>query len=265
MAHRNLIGGTSYDTKGGRCLVDGTGYAIKKGRTLIDGTGYDVNFITGVRVGDLPVGTKVFMDINGTAWEFIVVHQGVPSDIYDSSCNGTWLLMTRIYTYGTQRWHTAGVNNYSASAMNTYLNGTFLSLFSSDIQSLIKTVKIPYANGMTAYTGANGLTTKIFLLSCWEIGWSNATTMAADGACLDYFVGATNATRVANRVEELSGVWQAGEWYTRTPSSSKGRIWYVTSAGGGTTIAANSAAYGTRPALVMNSDALVSDDMKVLG
>ena len=46
MAHKELIGGTAYDTKGGRCLVNGTGYSIKKGRTLIGGTGYDINFLT---------------------------------------------------------------------------------------------------------------------------------------------------------------------------------------------------------------------------
>lgn len=44
MAHKVLIGGTAYDTKGGRCLVNGTGYAIKKGRTLIGGTGYNISF-----------------------------------------------------------------------------------------------------------------------------------------------------------------------------------------------------------------------------
>ena len=46
MAHKVLIGGTAYDTKGGRCLVNGTGYSIKKGRTLIGGTGYDISFYT---------------------------------------------------------------------------------------------------------------------------------------------------------------------------------------------------------------------------
>lgn len=45
MAHKNMVGSTAYDTKGGKCLVGGTGYAIKKGRTLVGGTGYDVNFI----------------------------------------------------------------------------------------------------------------------------------------------------------------------------------------------------------------------------
>lgn len=44
MAHKTLIGGVAYDTKGGRCLVDGVEYDIKKGRTLVNGVGYDVSF-----------------------------------------------------------------------------------------------------------------------------------------------------------------------------------------------------------------------------
>lgn len=48
MAHKDLIGGTAYDTKGGRCLIGGTGYDIKKGRTLVGGTGYDISFAANV-------------------------------------------------------------------------------------------------------------------------------------------------------------------------------------------------------------------------
>src|SRR5574344_2804598 len=44
MAHKTLIGGTSYSVVGGKSLVSGTSYNITKGRTLISGTGYDINF-----------------------------------------------------------------------------------------------------------------------------------------------------------------------------------------------------------------------------
>ena len=44
MAHKTLIGGTSYTISGGKTLVGGTGYSISKGRTLVGGTGYDVSF-----------------------------------------------------------------------------------------------------------------------------------------------------------------------------------------------------------------------------
>ena len=39
------------------------------------------------------VGSTVKLKVNGTAREFLVVHQGKPSSLYDESCNGTWLLM----------------------------------------------------------------------------------------------------------------------------------------------------------------------------
>ena len=63
MAHKTLINGTSYDIKSGRTLIGGTGYDIKKGRTLIGGTGYDIKFATSV--GELEVGTSVYMNVNG--------------------------------------------------------------------------------------------------------------------------------------------------------------------------------------------------------
>ena len=44
MAHKTLIGGTSYNVVGGKSLVSGTSYNIAKGCTLINGTGYDINF-----------------------------------------------------------------------------------------------------------------------------------------------------------------------------------------------------------------------------
>ena len=41
-----------------------------------------------------PVGSIFKMNISGEPWEFIVVQQGNPNaSLYDSSCNGTWLLM----------------------------------------------------------------------------------------------------------------------------------------------------------------------------
>lgn len=44
MAHRNMVGGTAYDTSGGRALVDGTVYGIEKGKTMVDGTVREVLF-----------------------------------------------------------------------------------------------------------------------------------------------------------------------------------------------------------------------------
>lgn len=88
MAHKTLIDSTGYEVKSGRVLIAGTGYDIKKGRTLIDGTGYDIKF--DVPVGELPVGSSVYMNVDGSRREFIIVQQGNPNPaIYDASCDGT--------------------------------------------------------------------------------------------------------------------------------------------------------------------------------
>ena len=43
------------------------------------------------------VGSTVKLKVDGSLKEFIVVHQGKPSSMYDESCNGTWLLMKDCY------------------------------------------------------------------------------------------------------------------------------------------------------------------------
>lgn len=50
-----------------------------------------------VRLGAKAVGSIVKIKVNGAAKDFIIVHQGKPSSVYDDSCNGTWLLMKDIY------------------------------------------------------------------------------------------------------------------------------------------------------------------------
>ena len=44
MAHKTLLGGTSYDISGGKTLVNGTAYSIAGGKTLVSGTAYNISF-----------------------------------------------------------------------------------------------------------------------------------------------------------------------------------------------------------------------------
>ena len=165
--HKVLIDGTGYEIKSGRVLIAGTGYDIKKGRTLIDATGYDIKF--GTPVGELAVGTSVFMNVGGVRKEFIVVHQGNPdSSLYDASCNGTWVLMKDIYenrAYNSD----AGAIAYSDSDIYDYANNDFLALLDSEIQGLIKTANLP---DITYLSTSPKTTTpsKIFLLAPGELG-----------------------------------------------------------------------------------------------
>lgn len=208
------------------------------------------------------VGSTVKLNVDGALKEFLVVHQGKPSSIYDDSCNGTWLLMKDCYV--SRAWHSSNVNKYESSDINTYLNNTFLKLLDSNIQDAIKQVKIPYrqngGSGGTDRNGANGLSTKIFLLSGYEVGFttSDNSYFPVDGAKLSYFESGTGSSALNKRIAYLNG--SAAFWWLRSPYTSVTNfVWGVYSDGsygGGDA----SDSYGIRPALILPSTLLVSDD-----
>ena len=208
------------------------------------------------------VGSTVKLKVNGTAKEFIVVHQGKPSSLYDDSCNGTWLLMKDIYE--NRVWQSGNINKYESSDIHTYLNNTFLNLFESNIRDAIKQVKIPYrkngGSGGTDQSGANGLSAKIFLLSGYEVGWttSDYSYFPVDGAKLSYFESGTGTSANNKRIANLNG--SAAYWWLRSPNAGNTiSVWRVNSNGNCSHDGA-SYSYGIRPALILPSTLLVSDD-----
>lgn len=215
------------------------------------------------KLSALSVGSTVKLNVNGTAKEFLVVHQGLPSSLYDSSCNGTWLLMKDIYE--KRVWDSSN-NDYKNSDIHAYLNGTFLGLFDSDIQSAIKQVKLPYQNGTgsggSIASGSNGLSTKVFLLGGYEVGWTtaNSSYFPVDGACLSYFSG-TSVTD-SKRIAYYGG--SATLWWLRSPNANDAnRVWVVYTNGGWDGNYYGSVSCGVRPALVLDSSLSVSDDGSV--
>lgn len=216
------------------------------------------------KLGSMSVGSTVKLNLGGSPRDFLVVHQGLPSSMYDSSCNGTWLLLKDIYT--TRQWDSSN-NDYKNSDIHSYLNGTFLNLFDNDIKNAIKQVKIPYQNGTgsggSVASGANGLSCKIFLLSGYELGWttSDNSWFPKDGAKLSYFTAGTSSAANNKRIAYYNS--SATGWWLRSPSTySTSGVWGVGSDGScGGWYYGNS--YGVRPALVLDSSLSVSDDGSV--
>ena len=213
-----------------------------------------------VKLGTKAVGSIVKIKVNGASKDFIVVQQGNPNtSTYDSSCAGTWLLMKDIYTAFA---FSSNNNFYKDSGIHIYLNGTFFNLIDTDIRNVIKQVKIPYQNdtssGGSLATGANGLSTKVFLLSGYEVGWTTSDNIyfPRDGAKLDYFGSGSggNSKRVAYNGSN------AAIWWLRSPrASNSGNVWYVYTDGSyGSSWYGLS--YGVRPAFILPSTLVVSDD-----
>lgn len=201
-----------------------------------------------VKLGTKAVGSIVKIKVNGASKDFIVVQQGNPNtSTYDSSCNGTWMLMKDIYTTSTF----GNNNSYKDSSIHTYLNGTFYNLIDSNIRAAIKQVKIPYTNS-GIQSGANGLSTKVFLLSGTEVGFSNVSYMNTEGTKLAYFDSASK--RIAYNGSS------AAIWWLRSPyTSNVDNVWRVSTDGSGSgSWCLNSC--GVRPAFILPSTLVVSDD-----
>lgn len=213
-----------------------------------------------VTLSSKAIGSTIKLKVNGSAKDFIVVHQGKPSSVYDDSCNGTWLLMKDIYE--NRQWHSSNTNDYANSTIHSYLNSTFLNLFESNIKNAIKQVKLPYRKGSgtstTVTSGSNGLSAKIFLLSATETSFSFSYMPSGEGAELAYFKGCADNSSDSKRVAYLNG--SPAFWWLRSPHCDLfDYALFVYSVGDWGSYYCSSS-FGIRPALILPSTLLVSDD-----
>lgn len=215
-----------------------------------------------VALGTKSVGSIVKLKENGAAVNYIVVHQGKPSSSYDSSCDGTWLLRQDIAE--NRVWDSGNSNVLESSDIHSYLNNTWINRYDTDIRNAIKQVKIPYrqngGSGGTDRSGSNGLSCKIFLLSGREVGFTNneSSYFPNDGAKLAYFESGNGSSAQQKRIAKLNG--SATFWWLRSPDTDyTDSVWLVFSDGDCSRWNA-SYSYGVRPALILPSSLLVSDD-----
>lgn len=216
---------------------------------------------TGIQAGTLAVGSTVKLMESGTAVEYLVVNQGIPSNssLYDASCDGTWLLRKDIHS--ERQWgDDSKVNAYKSSIINTWLNGDFVSSLGSAEQSAVKQVKIPYHDGRGDYgsdvSGADGLSCKVFLLGAYEVGFttSNNRYFPIDGAKLDYFESGTGTSANNKRIAYLDGA--AIYWWLRAPYKSDNKeVWAISDVGESFPYDELTYSHGIRPALILPSTA----------
>ena len=208
--------------------------------------------VVGIKAGDLPIGQIVKLMEGGVETEFIVVNQGIPGSMYDSSCGGTWLL--RKICPETRVWASSGSSSYPSSDIFTWLNGGYFNTLGSIEQSLIKEIKLPYvsADGLTTYSGADGVLTKVFLLGSKEIGVDQSDSIYAsdDGAKLDYFEAGSEDSARLKRVAEYAET-SRGYWYGRSAARKKsGFVFAISNIGAPSHTTAESESW-VRPALII--------------
>lgn len=202
------------------------------------------------RLGNIAVGTVLHLQEIGVYQDYIVVHQGLPSSMYDASCNGTWLTRKNISSNVT--W---GTNNYfyPQSGLKTYMD-EWVKVYESSMLPYIHEAKIPYYNGWI-FSGSNGLPATVFPLSASEIGDSRIQ----DGAVLSYFSG-SSAQR--NRIFNYNG--SPSDWFTRTGGSSAIEADVITVNDSGDIEVLIAGRYGALQTIIVNPDVLVDDNNNIL-
>lgn len=217
-------------------------------------------------LGDKNVGDVVKVKENGTPANFIIVHKGRPSGLYDSSCDGIWLLREQVHS---ERVFSANKSNdYENSDIRAWLDGTYYNSIDSEVRTEIKQVKIPFKKGNgTASTGvqsgSNGLSCKVFLLSGYEVGfkYTEGEGLSIDGAKLSYFIVGAESDANSKRIAEKAG-GSGVHWWSRTPYLLKtDALWLVYADGRPTNSStANGTTTWVRPAFVVPSNLVVNSD-----
>lgn len=231
------------------------------GRVIVSG-GCEMSVPVILQAKDLAVGTVVKLYETSTTTgktelvDFIVVHQGRPSSLYDSSCDGTWVLRKELME--GRVWDSTNVNNYAGSEIARYLSNTYEGLLNSI--NYANTVKIPYGIGgnvSTVNSGTSGYTTRAFLLGGYELGWTTSDTdagkMVVDGAKLDYFISGTGTAARNQRLANYQG--NECSYWLRTCANNDDNLVFYTGGGYPYTYDASNPNY-IRPALVLNKSVL---------
>ena len=216
---------------------------------------------TGTSAGDIDVGAAVKINENGQPVDYLIVHQGLPSDIYDASCEGTWVLRKDILE--NIAWGTRNPPNYNWGDTSSYqyLNSdNFINIYEKNVIESIKQVKIPYqvgdiGTGLSVRFGEDGLPAKIFWLSGTELGFSGGDSIDGEGAKLEYFKNAPETGGSESRIAFFNG--QPSDYYTRSPANNT--FWvgsnscHITT-GGDISSYYNDNLYGNRPCIILHYD-----------
>lgn len=238
--------------------VNNIAHSVQKAYVGVNGVA-KLWFQQGEPIGNSPVGTSVFFNVDGIKTEWIIVHQGNPStSLYDSSCNGTWLLMKNIYTesvFGSN-------NSYSASTIHNTVLPNLINVIDEKVRNIIKDVKIPYRKGSgwgsSVGSGSSGLSTKAFLLSVKEVGMSNFSHQPNDGVKLDYFLDGTGTDANDKRIAYYNGT--ALTWFSRSPDTAASKSILGAFKDGSRAEPTCTNAYGIRPAIIVPQETLIGSN-----
>lgn len=225
-----------------------------------------------MRMGDMAVGSLMYLNVSGVQTAFRVMHHGKPSDEYDDSWVGGTAVMldwSEEAPYRNMVGGSIGKKNYSSSDLHSWLNGTWLGYLDDEVAEQVVEVKLPYRTDTDkspyeVATGDDGLAAKVWVPSAVEVARGSAyltdqsTFYVTEGAVFDYWKGAAAAQYAdwACLNEDGSDLG----WATRTQNQNytgTGSLFFNQVGQDGLCIAGAKQKVMARPCLVLPDELLV--------
>lgn len=248
-------------TGSGSWIVAISNGAFNADKTLTITERYSISELSinyGTELNNLLVGDNIYIPVNRSRTMFTIIHKGLPSTDYDSSCDGVWVMTSDIYK--NQEFSTGSFSSYKDATIVNYLNNTFYGLLDSIAKEKVLQIKLPYWNGRgdgstisgSYAKGSEGLQTKVFLLSVKEVGLSSSYISV--GAKLSYFNSSSR------RIMKYNGT--AAMWSLRDPSVATNGVQAVNETGslayGGAGVSYSNP-NGIVPVFILPKTSLVND------
>ena len=145
-------------------------FAYNKDGVASEGAFVSATPVAGTPLGELAEGTLITINESGAPVEFYVAKQG-----YEPTLNEpNRVLMVRKDCYSLQQWNPPSNNNnkYANSQIDSWLNGTYKSLFSDSVKTMIGSTTFQYTS-MVDGSDVTTLTRSVFALSVTELGEKN--------------------------------------------------------------------------------------------
>lgn len=219
---------------------------------------------TPITLESIPVGDIIKLEYNGEMTNFIVVQQGSPSSDYIGLDDATIVMMER--SLPKHLMHSHNINDYQNSDMHLWLNSTFLDSFEISIKNSIPEIMISFRSGSgtsrSISSGSHGLSTRAFILSTSEVGWSSdiwsEAMTDAEGIMFDFFIEGSTEEANQRRVD-------ANNWWLRSPGILDSTFfWFVNSFGDGGLTNASFSEFAVRPAFALPSSLHINDYNEVV-
>ena len=200
----------------------------------------------GTPLSELAEGTIIKINENGAPVEFYLAKHN-----YEPDLNGPGReLLVRKDCFHANDARYDDFNRYHDSALDKWLNGTYLNYFSSDLIISIGQTVFEYNTGTHNYINGE-LTSPIFLLSAREIG--------DEGPNIGTLLPTADILKICYNEEN-----EADIWWTRSPNSDHTTDVYAVNSSGNLAICHNQWVNAIRPCFTLPADIFIDINLNLV-